>query len=54
MLAECRLWATVTYLADGIAGGMTQTERIKLRRRLREAGFPIEKYKQEKQDADQD
>lgn len=33
--AECRVWACLLPLAEGVAGGMTRAQRIQVRRKIR-------------------
>lgn len=39
VLVQCRYWSVVTILNDGIAGGMTERERVSLRARMRRRGY---------------
>lgn len=45
VVAECRFWSVVTALPDGVAGGLTPSERRLMRRRLNYLGFPYKDYK---------
>ena len=45
VLPQCRFWAVVTAEPYGVSGAMTSTERRKLRKQLRRAGFDFDYYK---------
>lgn len=42
---ECRVWSIITFLQHGIAGGLTQSERVQIRQKLRKAKFPFHEFK---------
>lgn len=44
VLMHCRFWSIATSLQFGVAGGLTLTERRKMKKRLIAAKFPLAKY----------
>lgn len=45
VISECRFWAIVIALPEGVAGGLTVKERRRVRRELNQAGFPYNDFK---------